>query len=56
MKFIDSLFVCVSAVTGTGLITFDLSSLTAWQQTILVILEIFGSPVMVSWLVVAFRR
>jgi len=56
VKFIDSLFICVSAVTGTGLITSDLSSLTAWQQTILVILEIVGSPVMVSWFVVAFRR
>lgn len=56
VEFVDSLFICVSAVTGTGLTTLDLSSLTAWQQTILVILEIIGSPVMVSWLVVMFRR
>lgn len=56
VKFIDSLFICVSAITGTGLTTLDLSSLTAWQQTILVILEIVGSPVTVSWFVVAFRR
>jgi len=56
VKFIDSLFICVSAVTGTGLVTLDLSSLTAWQQTILVILEIVGSPVTVSWFVVTFRR
>ena len=56
VKFVDSLFLCVSAVTGTGLMTVDLSELTAWQQAILVILEIVGSPVTVSWLVVAFRR
>lgn len=56
IEFVDSLFICVSAVTGTGLTTLDLSSLTAWQQTILVILEITGSPVTISWLVVMFRR
>lgn len=56
VKFVDSLFLCISAATGTGLITLDLSALTAWQQTILVILEIAGSPVTVSWLTVAFRR
>lgn len=56
VKFIDSLFICVSAATGTGLATIDLSALTAWQQAILVILEIIGSPVMVSWVVVTIRR
>lgn len=56
VKFIDSLFICVSAATGTGLATVDLSALTAWQQSILVILEILGSPVMVSWVVVMTRR
>jgi len=56
IRYIDSLFVCVSAVTGTGLAPIDLSSLTAWQQMILVILQIIGSPVMISWVVVMFRR
>lgn len=56
VRFIDSLFLCVSAATGTGLGTVDLSALTAWQQTILVILQILGSPVTVSWVVVMFRR
>ena len=56
VKFIDSLFLCVSAATGTGLGSVDLSALTAWQQAILVILEIIGSPVTVSWVVVMFRR
>jgi Trk-type K+ transport system membrane component len=45
IAYTDALFVCVSAVTGTGLTTVDLSSLTAWQQTILVILELTGNQV-----------
>ncbi|KZT12182.1 TrkH-domain-containing protein [Laetiporus sulphureus 93-53] len=56
IKFIDALFVCVSAATGTGLVTFDLSSTTAWQQAILVMLELFGNQVFVSWVVVLVRR
>jgi len=36
--------------------TIDLSALTAWQQAILVIVQILGSPVTVSWVVVMFRR
>lgn len=45
IPFIDVLFVCISAATGTGLSTVDLSSMTAWQQTILVIVELGGNPV-----------
>ena len=45
MTFVDALFICISAATGTGLVTVDLSSLTAWQQVILVILEFVGNPV-----------
>ncbi|GJE92662.1 TrkH-domain-containing protein [Phanerochaete sordida] len=56
IEYIDALFVCVSAATGTGLSTIDLSSLTAWQQTILVILEIVGNQVFVCWIVVYLRR
>lgn len=43
VEFIDALYICVSAVTGTGLSTVDLSSLTAWQQTILFVLELAGN-------------
>ncbi|KAJ3551624.1 hypothetical protein NM688_g4595 [Phlebia brevispora] len=43
IRYIDALFVCISAATGTGLSTIDLSSLTAWQQTIIVLLEIAGN-------------
>ncbi|TFK48774.1 TrkH-domain-containing protein [Heliocybe sulcata] len=56
IAYIDSLFLCVSSVTGTGLYTVDLSALTAWQQAILVFLELIGSPVAVSWVVVLVRR
>lgn len=45
IKFVDALYVCVSAVTGTGLTTIDLSSLTAWQQVIIVFLELVGNQV-----------
>ncbi|KAI9066036.1 TrkH-domain-containing protein [Trametes sanguinea] len=56
VKFIDSLFICISAATGTGLVTLDLSSLTVWQQVILVLLELFGNQTFVSWVVVLVRR
>ncbi|ETW82185.1 hypothetical protein HETIRDRAFT_154705 [Heterobasidion irregulare TC 32-1] len=45
VEYIDLLFCCMSAMTGTGLTTIDLSSLTAWQQTILFILQLAGSPI-----------
>jgi len=45
INYIDALFVCVSGMTGTGLATIDLSSLTAWQQVIIVLVSLVGSPV-----------
>ena len=48
VAYIDALFVCVSAVTGTGLATIELSALTVWQQGIIVILELLGSQVSVQ--------
>ncbi|KAH9922903.1 cation transport protein-domain-containing protein [Fomitopsis serialis] len=56
IDFIDALFVCVSAATGTGLSPIDLSSTTPWQQVIVVVLEISGNLVFVSWVVVYIRR
>lgn len=55
INYIDALFVCVSGMTGTGLTTIDLSSLTAWQQAIIVLVSLVGSPVFVS-LVTAYMR
>ncbi|KAI0671153.1 TrkH-domain-containing protein [Trametes maxima] len=56
VKFIDALYICVSGATGTGLVTVDLSSLTIWQQVIMVILEIIGNQAFVAWVVVLVRR
>ncbi|KAI0642944.1 TrkH-domain-containing protein [Trametes meyenii] len=56
VKFIDSLYICVSGATGTGLITVDLSGLTIWQEVVLVILEIVGNQAFVAWFVVIIRR
>ncbi|RPD56080.1 TrkH-domain-containing protein [Lentinus tigrinus ALCF2SS1-7] len=56
VRFIDALYICVSGATGTGLVTVDLSSLTVWQQVILVILELIGNQAFVAWVVVYVRR
>ncbi|KAF9464972.1 cation transport protein-domain-containing protein [Collybia nuda] len=56
IPYIDALFNCVSAMTVCGLVTVNLSSLTAWQQVILFIQMCVGSPVFISWVVVLLRR
>ncbi|PFH52155.1 hypothetical protein AMATHDRAFT_79883 [Amanita thiersii Skay4041] len=56
IAFIDSLFICISAMTMSGLATVDLSLLTPWQQVILFILMVTGSPIVLSWVVVFIRR
>ncbi|KAI0794323.1 TrkH-domain-containing protein [Fomes fomentarius] len=56
VKFVDALYVCVSSTTGTGLATIDLSSLTTWQQIVIVILELIGNQTCVAWFIVCFRR
>jgi hypothetical protein len=52
VKYIDALFVCISGVTGTGLVTVDLSALTPWQQVIIVLFSLTGCPVWFLFLVV----
>ncbi|KAI0754516.1 TrkH-domain-containing protein [Daedaleopsis nitida] len=56
IPFVDALYICISGATGTGLVTVDLSSLTVWQQAIIVILEIIGNQAAVAWVVVCIRR
>ncbi|KAI0265615.1 cation transport protein-domain-containing protein [Gloeopeniophorella convolvens] len=56
IKYIDALFVCISGITGTGLATIDLSSLTAWQQVIIALNSLIGSPVTVSLVAVYVRK
>lgn len=45
--FIDALFLCYSALTVTGLSTINLSTLTVFQQVILLVLMILGNVVSV---------
>ena len=45
-----------SALTTTGLNTIILSPLTTWQQTLLMLLWLFGNPITVSWIMLAVRR
>ncbi|TDL22995.1 hypothetical protein BD410DRAFT_820980 [Rickenella mellea] len=56
ISYVDSLFLCVSAMTVTGLATVDLSALTGWQQAILFIQSCLGTPVLVSWVMVYMRK
>ncbi|KAJ7191838.1 potassium transporter [Mycena pura] len=42
VSFLDSVFLCYSAMTVTGLSTINLSTTTAWQQTILYLLMLVG--------------
>lgn len=43
ISFLDSMFLCYSAMTVTGLSTVNLSTLTTWQQFILYFLMIIVS-------------
>ncbi|KAJ3727343.1 potassium transporter [Lentinula guzmanii] len=56
ISYLDSLFLCYSAMTVTGLSTVNLSSLTVWQQVILYLLMMTGDITMVSWIMVLVRN
>ncbi|KAJ3903257.1 potassium transporter [Lentinula edodes] len=56
ISYLDSLFLCYSAMTVTGLSTVNLSSMTAWQQIILYLLMMMGDITMVSWIMVLVRK
>ena len=45
IAFIDALFLCYSALTVTGLATVNLSTLTVFQQVILLVLMVVGNVV-----------
>ncbi|KUI58899.1 High-affinity potassium transport protein [Cytospora mali] len=55
VSFCDSLFLVVSAFTGSGLNPINLSQLTTGQQVILTIMMILGSPVLISLFTIWFR-
>ncbi|KAH8823862.1 potassium transporter [Flagelloscypha sp. PMI_526] len=57
VSYVDSLFLCYSSMTVTGLSTVNLSTITAWQQVILYLLMMMYNVVtMVSWIMVLVRK
>ncbi|KAG7447157.1 TrkH-domain-containing protein [Guyanagaster necrorhizus] len=56
ISYLDSLFMCYSAMTLTGLTTVNLSTLTVWQQVMLFLLMMVGDITTVSWIMVLVRK
>ncbi|PWY89992.1 putative potassium transporter [Aspergillus heteromorphus CBS 117.55] len=56
LGYVDSLFMCVSAMTGAGLNTVDLSALNSFQQAILFALLFLGHAILISITVLFVRR
>ncbi|PYI29979.1 cation transporter [Aspergillus indologenus CBS 114.80] len=56
IAYVDALFMCVSAMTGAGLNTVDLSKLNSFQQSILFALLLLGHGIMISITVLFVRR
>ncbi|KAG8830789.1 low affinity potassium transporter [Serendipita sp. 399] len=56
VSFIDSVYLCYSAYTNTGLQSIDLSRTTPFQQALLFIQIFSGSIIVVSWIVVLVRK
>ncbi|KAF9528793.1 cation transport protein-domain-containing protein [Crepidotus variabilis] len=56
INFLDSMFLCYSAMTVTGLSVVNLSTTTKWQQFILYFLMAIGDITIVSWTMVLIRK
>ncbi|KAF7782717.1 hypothetical protein Agabi119p4_2093 [Agaricus bisporus var. burnettii] len=56
ITYVDALYNSYSAMTNCGLATVNLSSMTAFQQVLLLVQMNIGNIVFVSWFVVYFRR
>ncbi|KAL1963902.1 hypothetical protein VTN77DRAFT_7708 [Rasamsonia byssochlamydoides] len=56
VSYTDSLFLCVSAMTGAGLNTINLSILTSFQQAMLFALILLGHPILISSTVLLVRK
>ncbi|KDQ09512.1 hypothetical protein BOTBODRAFT_148102 [Botryobasidium botryosum FD-172 SS1] len=56
ISFLDSLFMCYSAMTQTGLATVNMSTLTGFQQCILFILMMIGDTTVVSMVMILVRK
>ncbi|CAE6405755.1 unnamed protein product [Rhizoctonia solani] len=56
ISYLDSLFMCTSAMTTSGLNTVNLSTTTVWQQVILAFLMFIGNTTSISLVVLFVRR
>jgi Trk-type K+ transport system membrane component len=56
IQFIDTAFLCYSAMTDTGLSTINLSTLTAWQQVILFLLMMLVRAIYAPKVVQLFEK
>ncbi|KAF8704583.1 TrkH potassium transport family, partial [Rhizoctonia solani] len=56
ISYLDSLFMCASAMTTSGLNTVNLSTTTVWQQVILAFLMFIGNSTSISLVVLFVRR
>ncbi|CAI7629852.1 unnamed protein product [Penicillium glandicola] len=54
--YVDSIFLCVSAMTGAGLNTVDLSTLNSFQQAVLFTLLMLGHAILISLTVLLVRK
>ncbi|KAJ9114241.1 hypothetical protein QFC22_005693 [Naganishia vaughanmartiniae] len=56
IDYIDSLFLCVSAMTVTGLATNNLSTLSGFQQALLFIQMVMGNIISISMVMILVRQ
>ncbi|KAJ9092436.1 hypothetical protein QFC21_006818 [Naganishia friedmannii] len=56
IDYIDSLFLCVSAMTVTGLATNNLSTLSGFQQAVLFVQMIMGNIIAISMVMILVRQ
>ncbi|GLJ35666.1 hypothetical protein SUGI_0716770 [Cryptomeria japonica] len=56
MSFIDALYCCTSAVTVTGLLSVRIQGLHRFQQTVILLLTVFGSQIFTSLLPLYAKR
>ncbi|KAL4909920.1 hypothetical protein BDW74DRAFT_45729 [Aspergillus multicolor] len=54
--YTDALFMCVSAITGTGLNSVEASTLTTFQQVVMFVLLMLGHAILISITVLHVRK
>ncbi|RKF57010.1 Low-affinity potassium transport protein [Erysiphe neolycopersici] len=56
INYVDSLFMVIGSMTQTGLNTVNMSDLNFFQQSLIMILSMIGSPIVVSIIVILVRK